>query len=121
MPFPRKTFSLSGTNPNTFSSPMPKSQSINSICQNNSFVIPCIQRNLCHIFCEQMVPPAAEKTLFSYLTFSRNQTFLEIFMPQTFLDHAFFYSFCFLFFPDFFIHLRQRSCEEGIQLRQIQS
>ena len=110
MPFSRKK-RLSGAD--SFSPPMPKSQGVNSISQNYSFVILCTQRNFGHVFREQMVVPAAEKTLFSHLVFFCHQTFHEVRMSQALFDHAFFHSFCFLFFPDFFIHLHQ----ERIQFR----
>ena len=78
-------------------SPMPQSQSINSISQNNSFVIRGTQSNFGHIFREQMVIPAAEKSLFSHLISPSHQTFHKICMSQTLPDHAFFTPFAFCF------------------------
>ena len=90
---------------------MPQSQSVNSIFQNDPLVIPGIQRNLRHVLRKQVMLSAAEKTLFSHLILPRHQTFLEIFMSQTFPDDAFFHPFGFLFLPDFLILL----CQKRIQ------
>ena len=101
--FSRKIFPLSGAQ--LLHPPMPQSQSVNPIFQNDSFVIPGIKRKFRHILRKQVMLSAAEKTLFSHLTLPSYQAFLEIFMPQTFLDDAFFHSFGLLLFPDFFILL----------------
>ena len=79
--------------------PMPQSQSVNSIFQNDPFVIPGIQRKFRHILRKQVMLSAAKKTLFSHLTLSSVQTFHKVLMPQTFLDDAFFHSFGLLLFP----------------------
>ena len=78
---------------------MPQTQSINSIAQNNSFIIIAAQGNFYHILCENVMISTPEKALFSCLTFSSSQTFQKVFMPQTFVFYRFFQSFGFLFFP----------------------
>ena len=44
---------------------MPQTQSINSISQNNSFIIIAAQSNFNHILCENVMVSAPEKALFS--------------------------------------------------------
>ena len=48
-----------------FSKSMPQTQSINSISQNNSFIIIAAQSNFNHILCENVMVSAPEKALFS--------------------------------------------------------
>ena len=86
---------------------MPQAQSINSIPQNNSFIVIAAQGNFNHILCENVMISTPEKALFSRLTFPSPQTFQKVFMPQTFIFHRFCQSFGFLFFPTF--------CQERIK------
>ena len=80
---------------------MPQTQGINTIFQNNSFIIITAQGNFHHILCENVMISTPEKALFSRLAFPRPQTFQKVFMSQTFVYHRFFQSFGFLFFPVF--------------------
>ena len=77
--------------------PMPQSQSVNSIFQNDSLVIPGIQRKFRQALREQVMLSAAKKTLFSHLTLPSVQTFHKVLMPQLFLMMHFFtpLAFCF--------------------------
>ena len=78
---------------------MPQTQGINSVFQNNSFIVVCAQSNFHHILCENVMISTPEKALFSRLAFPRPQTFQKVFMPQTFIFHRFFQSLAFCFYP----------------------
>ena len=96
-----------------FNPPMPQSQSVNPIFQNDPLVIPGIKCKFRQALRKQVMLSAAKKTLFSHLTLPSVQTFHKVLMPQTFLDDAFFHSFGLLLFPDFLILL----CQKRIQFR----